>query len=155
MTLTWPPAPGAIKYELEWRPSVPLSSSPPGEWAKLGSKGFMSPFPPKQKSGLAPGVAFDFRVRGRDALDWFAWTAPVSHSTLAPGTKRLPPVTLQNAEEGALTVAWAAPEEGTKCKYELQIREASAPQWTTVSEGARPGRHGRVARFSCPARPRP
>jgi hypothetical protein len=39
-------------------------------WAKLGSKGFDAPLPPKQKNNLAPGSCFEFRVRARDALDW-------------------------------------------------------------------------------------
>ena len=143
LTLTWAAIPKAVKYELEWRPHRDgISSSNTEEvedWVKLGSKGFASPLPPKQKNGLTPGSAFDFRMRARDSVDWFPWSSVNTHATLAPGTPRLPAVTLHKAEAGALTVAWAAvdPEDypaSTKTLYELQIREAKVPQWTTVSK---------------------
>jgi hypothetical protein len=54
-----------LKWELEWR----LSQG--GEWAPLGSKGFKTAMPPKQKNGLTPDTSFDFRVRGRDAVSDF------------------------------------------------------------------------------------
>jgi len=145
LTLTWAAIPKAIKYELEWRPHKDDASSlaegddKEEDWVKLGSKGFASPLPPKQKNGLTPGAAFDFRLRARDGVDWFPWSRVNTHATLATGTPRLPAVTLHKAESGALTVAWAAvdPEDypaSAKTVYELQIREAKAPQWMTVSK---------------------
>lgn len=114
LTLTWAAVPQAIKYELEWR----ASKGPAEEWAKLGSKGFAAPLPPKQKNGLAPGAAFDFRLRARDSVDWFPWSPVATHATLAAGAPRLPAVTLQKAEAGALTVAWTAvdPEDHPAAK---------------------------------------
>jgi hypothetical protein len=65
LTLAWNSLDSVLKWELEWR----LSQG--GEWAPLGSKGFKTAMPPKQKNGLTPDTSFDFRVRGRDAVSDF------------------------------------------------------------------------------------
>ena len=126
LTLTWAPVAKAVKYELEWK------KEGADDWAKLGSKGFADPMPPKQKNKLPSGTAFVFRVRARDTVDWFPWGPESTISTLAEGQPRLGPVTLKAAEEGALTVAWEAAAGASA--YELQLREAKERSWTTVSK---------------------
>ena len=122
LTLAWTPIPKCIKYELEWRPAGVggEEGGKEAEWAKLGSKGFKTALPPKQKNKLAPDATFEFRVRGRDEVDWFPWSPVRRHATLAPRTKRLPAVALSKAEEGALTVTWTKPAEVREARREAR-----------------------------------
>ena len=138
LTLAWAHVPNSIKYELEWRRVE--ESQDETKWEKLGSRGFKTALPPKQKNKLSAGTAYEFRVRGRDPVDWFPWSPVRRHATLTSTTKRLAAVILSKAEEGALTVTWTKPDATdlprgctSVASYELQIREAQESSWTTVS----------------------
>ena len=94
-----------------------------------------------QKSGLTWGSTFEFRLRGRDQVDWFPWGAVTRHATLEAGAKRLPPCALRAFDAESLTVEWEAPpckpqagEPPSAYLYELQVRDSTCDAgWTTVS----------------------
>jgi len=150
--LAWRNVAKAVKYELAWRPAAAAHEEEGGGegegWAKLGSKGFGSGLPPKQKSGLLPNSCFEFKVRARDGVDWFPWGPVSQFATLSENAKRLPPVTLLKAEQSCVTVQWTAPEEEeadalpSPPTFELQMREAGDAGWSSVAKALK----GTVAR---------
>jgi len=141
LLLAWAPIPGAVRYELQWRPVAAPEGDDAESWSFLGQDGFKSGLPPKQKSGLGAGSAFEFRLRGRDHVDWLPWGAVARHATLEAGAWRLPPCTLRACDAESLTVEWEAPLSSQTGKllpsayrYELQVRDSTCDAgWTTVS----------------------
>ena len=127
LTITWDPVEGATqeKYEVQWR-----VEGTGEEFAPLGSKGFTNR-DPKRKGKLASGTAYEFRVRGRDNVDWLSWSDPTSHATLPEAACRLPAPTMQSSDAGAITVQWT--DVPGAAAYELQFRGVDDCSWRTLS----------------------
>lgn len=125
LVLRWPAVPTAVRYELQFRPT----GSSDDDWTTVSAT--LSSCAAR-KRGLPPGSSFEWRVRGRDQVDWLQWSDPSEPlHTLAEGVARPHAPRLKDAGGSDVILTWA--DVPAADRYELQWSDAADGRWQTTS----------------------
>lgn len=128
LTLAWEKVTNSLAYEIQWCQN---GKSDEGDWKTLSDKlqgNIML------KKNLQPETTFQFRGRFKETVGWSTFGPVLQCVTLSPSaaSARIAAPTPAGVSADSITVAWK--ECAQAVRYEVQIKQEGAGEWTTVSD---------------------